>query len=68
MDVYPILTQLAALATATEKGTYTVTDYALGFIPFKNGENKVTEVGNSFLSIARWLLDELERNPKEESQ
>lgn len=62
MDVYLILTELAKLATATEKGTYTVVDYACGFIPFKNGENKISEVGNSFLSIARWLLDELERN------
>lgn len=68
MDVYLILVDLAKLATATGKGTYSITDYACGFIPFKNGENKVSEVGTSFLSIARWLLDEIEGKLKEETQ
>lgn len=40
--------------------TYSVTDFAFGFIPFKNGENKVQEIGSDFLNIAHWLLNEME--------
>lgn len=61
MKYYDTLVSLAELAS--ENGnTYSITDYAFGFIPFKNGENKVQEVGNDFSSVARWLLNEAEGN------
>lgn len=60
MECYNILNSLAELASKGSNNTYTITDYAFGFIPFKNGENKVQEVGNSFFSIIYWLLKEME--------
>lgn len=59
---YETLSLLAELAGEHGTNTYSVTDYALGFIPFKNGENKSNEVGNSYNEIAHWLIDEGERN------
>lgn len=60
MKYYKILASLAEIAS--ENGnSYNVTDYACGFIPFKNGKNKVQEIGHDFFSVARWLLDEAER-------
>ena len=63
MECYKILLSLAEFAS-TNGNTYSITDYAFGFIPFKNGENKVQEVGDKFLNIAHWLLDEAEANNK----
>jgi hypothetical protein len=63
MECYKILLSLAELAS-TNGNTYSITDYAFGFIPFKNGENKVQEVGDKFLNIAHWLLYEAEANNK----
>lgn len=62
MDCYKILLSLAELASADGKNEYIITDYAFGFIPFKNGENKVQEIGNNFFNIAHWLLNEMENN------
>lgn len=62
MDYYNTLVSLAKLASENTNNEYSVTDYAFGFIPFKNGENKVQEVGNSFIDIAHWLLNEMENN------
>ena len=62
MKYYEALVLLAEVASESGKNTYKVTDYALGFIPFKNGENKVKEVGNDFLSIAHWLTSEAKAN------
>lgn len=63
MECYKILLSLAELASKNGN-TYSITDYAFGFIPFKNGENKVQEVGDKFLNIAHWLLNEAEANNK----
>lgn len=62
MDYYNTLVSLAELASENTNNEYSITDYAFGFIPFKNGENKVQEVGNDFFSIAHWLLIEAENN------
>lgn len=59
---YKALALLAELAGEFGDNTYSVTDFAFGFIPFKNGENKSKEVGNGYSEIARWLIDEGERN------
>ena len=59
---YEILVQLAEIAEEYGSNTYSITNFALGAIPFKNGENKAEEVGTSFLEISRWLLDEAENN------
>ena len=59
---YEILVQLAEIAEEYGSNTYSITDFALGAIPSKNGENKAKEVGTSFLEISRWLLDEAENN------
>lgn len=59
---YEALALLAELAGDYGDNTYGVTDYAFGFIPFKNGENKVKEVGNQFTDVAHWLVDEGKRN------
>lgn len=59
---FQILTSLSEIAGETEKNKYEVIDFAFGFIPFKNGVNMSQEIGNSFLRIARWLLDETEDN------
>ena len=59
---YEILVQLAEIAEEYGENTYSVINSALGVIPFKNGENKINEVGTSFLEISRWLLDEAENN------
>ena len=59
---YEIITQLAELAGEHGENTYSVQTYALGYIPFKNGENKVNEIGNKFTDIAHWLLNEAEKN------
>lgn len=59
---YEALALLAELAGEHGDNTYSVTDYTMGFIPFKNGENKVKEVGNQFTDIAHWLLDEGKKN------
>lgn len=59
---YKALALLAELAGEHGDNTYSVTDYAFGFIPFKNGENKVKEAGNQFTEIAHWLIDEGQKN------
>lgn len=56
------ITLLAELAGEYGDNTYSVQTYALGYIPFKNGENMVSEVGTKFVDIAHWLLDESEKN------
>lgn len=64
MKYYKILALLAEIAS--ENGNdYSVTDYACGFIPFKNGENQVQEIGHDFFSVAQWLLSEAELKPKQ---
>ena len=60
MKCYETLVSLAELASENGKNTYSITDYAFGFIPFKNGENMVEKVGTNFLAIAHWLLIEME--------
>lgn len=59
---YEALKLLAELAGEYGDNTYKIVDFALGFIPFKNGENKSKEVGIDYNSIARWLIDEGEAN------
>lgn len=59
---YKALELLAELAGEYGDNTYSVVDHALGFIPFKNNENKVKEVGMNFQEVARWLLDESKNN------
>jgi len=59
---YEALALLAELAGEYGDNTYSITTCALGYIPFKNGENKINEVGNKFIDVARWLLDEAENN------
>lgn len=59
---YEALVLLAELAGEHGDNTYSVTDYALGFIPFKNGENKAGVVGVQFADVAHWLIDESEKN------
>ena len=59
---YKALKQLAEIAGEYGDNKYNIVDYALGFVPFKNGINKVNEVGNDFNSIARWLICEGEEN------
>ena len=56
------ITLLTELAGEYGDNTYSVQTYALGYIPFKNGENMVNEVGTKFVDIAHWLLDESEKN------
>ena len=63
MKEYEALVSLADIANGNGN-IYTVTDYAFGFIPFKNEENMVEKVGNDFFSIAHWLLVEAEENFK----
>ena len=64
MKHYEILVSLTELASADGNNKYNITDFAFGFIPFKNGENKTEEVGNDFFNIARWLINEAEENLK----
>ena len=59
---YRALALLAELAGEHGTNTYSVTDYAFGFIPFKNGENKAGTVGVQFTEIAHWLIDEGQKN------
>ena len=59
---YKVLVELAEIAGEYGENTYSVINCALGGITFKNGENKVKEVGTSFIEISRWLLDETENN------
>ena len=59
MKCYNILVSLAELASENGNSEYSIIDYAFGYIPFKNGENKVQEVGNNFIDIAHWLLNEM---------
>ena len=58
-NYYETLVLLAKIAEKHTNNKYTITDYAFGFIPFKNGENKVKEIGDEFIQIAHWLLDEI---------
>lgn len=62
MKYYETLVNLCEIATEKSNGknTYNVTDCGIGFIPFKNGKNLVTEIGTDFIKISRWLLDEME--------
>lgn len=62
MHYYKTLVSLAEIAGENGINTYSITDCAFGFIPFKNGENKVQEVGRDFISVAHWLLNEAEAN------
>lgn len=62
MKYLETLNSLAEIAGERSENTYSITDYAFGFIPFKNGENKSAEVGDSFLAVARWLISEAEVN------
>lgn len=62
---YRTLELLAEIAGEYGNNKYSVTDFALGFIPFKNGENKVKEVGTEFSDIAHWLVDEGKKNFEE---
>ena len=59
---YNALKQLAEIAGEYGDNRYDIVDCDLGFIPFKNGVNKVEEVGNDFGSVARWLIWEGEVN------
>lgn len=59
---YEALALLAELAGEYGNNTYSVTDYAMGFIPFKNRENKAGVVGVQFSEVAHWLIDEGQRN------
>ena len=56
---YETLMLLAKIAEEHGEDKYDITDFAFGFIPFKNGENKTKEIGNDFVNIARWLLNEI---------
>lgn len=56
---YETLVSLAKIAEERTGNKYDITDFAFGFIPFKNGENKAKEVGDSFVRIAYWLLGEM---------
>lgn len=62
MNYYEILLSLVKLANESGENTYSITDYAFGFIPFKNGENQVQRIGDNFFNIAHWLLYEIEMN------
>ena len=57
-----VINLLAELAGEYDDNTYSVQTCALGYIPFKNGENKVNEVGSKYVDVARWLIDESEVN------
>ena len=59
---YETLVFLAELATKSGPDEYEIVDYALGFIPFKNGENMTSTVGNNFIKVAHWLLDVTDKN------
>ena len=59
---YKIIELLVDIAEEYGENNYNVHTYALGYIPFKNGENKINEVGNKFSDVAHWLLDEAEKN------
>ncbi len=56
---YEVLILLAKIAEERTGNQYSITDFAFGFIPFKNGENKVKEIGDNFVNIAHWLIDEI---------
>ena len=55
---YEALALLADLAGEHGENKYEITDYAFGFIPFKNGKNVSKEVGTEYAKIAHWLIDE----------
>lgn len=59
---YEAIKLLAELAGNHGANTYSIKNCALGLIPFKNGENKANEVGIGFSEVARWLIDEGEKN------
>ena len=59
---YKTLQLLAEIAEDYGTDTYSVTNFAFGFVPFKNGENKSKEVGIEFSDVAHWLIDEGKRN------
>lgn len=61
MKHYEILMNLCEIASEHSGKTYTVTDFAFGFIPFVDGENVSKKVGTNFVDVARWLLDEMEK-------
>lgn len=62
MKYYETLVNLAEIATEKSNGknVYNIIDFAGGFVPFKNKENLAGEVGIDFITISRWLLDEIE--------
>lgn len=62
---FKALEQLAELAGDYGNNTYSVINFALGAIVYKNSENKASEVGYDFASVARWLISEGEANWKE---
>lgn len=59
---YEVLALLAEIAGEYDENEYSITTYAFGYIPFKNGENKINEVGNKFIDVAQWLLSEGQMN------
>ena len=59
---YETLTFLAEVATYSGPDEYSVVNFALGFIPIKNGVSMTDTIGKGFLQIARWLLDETDKN------
>lgn len=59
---YKTLELLSEIAGEYGENKYSVTDFAIGFIPFKNGENKSKEVGTDFVDVAHWLVDEGKKN------
>lgn len=60
---YDILVMLLEVLNeeASGKNEYNIVDCAVGYIPYKNGENKAEEVGIDFHLVARWLLSEMEQ-------
>ncbi len=63
-ECYEVLCSLARLASSSGSGEhkYEIVDFAFGFIPFKDDVNEYANIGGDFVTIARWLLTEIENN------
>ena len=59
---FQALESLVEVANETNSNKYEIIPFALGFIPFRNNINMTSEIGNSFINVARWLLSEIENN------